>query len=194
MAEQIEADGGASVVDLDERRWLPRHCRGDADAFAELIGAYRRPVYSYLVRCGFPSDVRDDLFQEVFLRVHRAAASYQPSRPLKPWLFTIAANTVRGHLRSVQGSPLTTEATAGVRDPAPSAVDWAEAKSTLAWLESAIASLPVSQRDVLLLTCIEEMDQNQVASALGLNVNTVKTHLRRARLTLARLRLARERA
>ena len=40
------------VVELEERTWLPRHCRGDSTAFPALLEAYRRPVYTYLVRFG----------------------------------------------------------------------------------------------------------------------------------------------
>ncbi len=53
------------VVDLDERAWLARHCRGDSTAFPALLEAYRRPVYGYLVRCGVAAADRDDLFQSV---------------------------------------------------------------------------------------------------------------------------------
>ena len=92
-----------TVVDLEERAWLPRHCRGDRNAFEALLAAYRRPIYNYLVRTGVAAADRDDIFQNIFLKVHRAAQSYQSSRPLRPWLFTIAANTVRTHFRDAPG-------------------------------------------------------------------------------------------
>jgi len=79
----------------DERRLLLLHRDGDPGAFVRLVAKYRRPVFSYLVRCGVPVADRDDLFQEVFLRVHAAAAQYQDHRPLHPWLFTVVANAVR---------------------------------------------------------------------------------------------------
>ena len=46
------AERQQDVVDLEERTWLTRHCRGDASAFPALLEAYRRPVFSYLVRSG----------------------------------------------------------------------------------------------------------------------------------------------
>ena len=95
----LDAEPMETVVNLDERHWLARHCRGDRDAFGELMNAYQAPLYGYLVRCGVPAASRDDVFQEIFVKVHLAAASYQPSRPLRPWLFTIAANSVRNYLR-----------------------------------------------------------------------------------------------
>ena len=82
------------VVDLEERTWLTRHCRGDASAFPALLEAYRRPVYGYLVRSGVAEDDRDDLFQSIFLKIHAAADSYDPTRPLRAWPMT--ANSGRG--------------------------------------------------------------------------------------------------
>ena len=103
IVDEIQAQP-QEVVDLEERSWLPRHCNGDQAAFPALLEAYRRPIYSYLVRTGVAQAQRDDLFQSIFLKIHSAAASYQPSRPLAPWLFTIVANSVRNHFRAAGGS------------------------------------------------------------------------------------------
>ena len=56
----------------------------------------------------------------------------------------------------------------------------------MAWLEHAIAGLPDAQREVLVMSTIAGPKQQEVAEALGLPLNTVKTHLRRARLALAK--------
>ncbi|MGI9301805.1 MAG: RNA polymerase sigma factor [Gammaproteobacteria bacterium] len=186
-----ESPGGAAcqqqdIVDLETRSWLPRHCRGDGSAFPKLMQAYRAPVYSYLTRCGLDRDVRDDLFQDIFLKIHKAAASYQPAKPLRPWIFTIAANTVRNYLRSESGRPTASldQGTSEHRDPAADTETHTELHGLLDWLEQAIAGLPFKQREVLLLTAVEGLRQNEAAEALQIPLNTVKTHLRRARLTL----------
>ena len=76
---------------------------------------------------------------------------------------------------------------------APDSQQLAEARETAAWVEKAIAALPFSQREVVVLCCIEQLPQDDVAAALGMPVNTVKTHLRRARIALAQA-LARRQA
>ncbi len=184
------------VVDLEERTWLPRHCRGDAAAFPALLEAYRRPVYTYLVRFGVAAADRDDVFQVIFLKVHAAAGSYQPARPLAPWIFTIVANTVRNHRRDGRAHETETldDAAPETADPRPGPEHVAEARETVAWLERAIAALPTAQREVLLLTAIAGFRQRQVAETLDMPVNTVKTHLRRARLTLAKAMARRDAA
>lgn len=198
-----QADSSASaVVDLEERTWLVRHCRGDRSAFPALLEAFRRPVYSYLVRNGVAEADRDDLFQSIFLKIHAAAPSYDPSRPLAPWLFTIVANTVRNHSREGRlrerylgdehaGSPAIpfSSEQAGVApnipDPEPGPEQIAAGRETVAWLEQALLTLAPAQRQALLLTTVGGLRQQDVAQVLGQPVNTVKTHLRRARLALA---------
>ncbi len=184
------AERRQDVVDLEERSWLTRHCRGDASAFPALMEAYRRPVYGYLVRGGVAAADRDDVFQSIFLKIHAAAESYDPTRPLGPWLFTIVANTVRNHFRA-QGVPITTVSRDDPLDPLdppdpnPGPEHIAEARETVAWLEEALLALPPAQREVLLLITIVGQRQQDVANSLNLPLNTVKTHLRRARLALA---------
>ncbi len=176
------------VVDLEERTWLARHRRGDASAFPALMAAYRRPVYSYLVRCGVAEADRDDVFQAIFLKIHAAAGSYDPVRPLAPWLFTIVANSVRNHHRDrprASSSALSEDDPLDPPDPNPGPEQIASARETLSWLEGALTALPPAQREVLLLTAIVGLRQQDVAQALKLPLNTVKTHLRRARLALA---------
>lgn len=182
------AEQRRDVVDLEERSWLARHRRGDASAFPALMAAYRRPVYSYLVRSGVADADRDDVFQAIFLKIHAAAGSYDPARPLAPWLFTIVANSVRNHLRDrarSHGLPSTDDDPPDPPDRSPDPEQIASARQTLAWLEDALTTLPPAQREVLLLVAIVGLRQHDVAHALGLPLNTVKTNLRRARLALA---------
>ncbi len=166
---------------------LVRHRNGDAAAFAELVGRTQRLVYGYLLRCGVERAACDDLFQEIFVGVHAAAAAYDAGRPLKPWLLSIVANTVRSHHRRSRRHDTALASGRLVEDRAalPDGQQLAEARETVAWLERALAALPLAQREVVVLCCVEQLPQDEVAAALAMPVNTVKTHLRRARLTLA---------
>jgi RNA polymerase sigma-70 factor (ECF subfamily) len=199
MADPSQASQAAMIpeADLRERQLLPRHLGGDETAFAELLEAYRAPVYGLLVRNGIDEAARDDLFQEIFLKVHLAAARYQPDRPLKPWLFTIAVNTVRNHFRDAAGREpmvLTDKIEERLRDVGPNPARAAESRETAAWLEAALRFLPLPHRQALVLTCVEGMDQKEASIALGIPVGTVKTHVRRARIALARALAARRAA
>ncbi len=189
-----------TAIHLDERQLLPRHRLGDAEAFAELVQEYRLPVYSYLLRCAVPSSDRDDLFQEIFLKVHRSASSYTSDRPLHPWIFTIVANTVRNHFRrrrvrqlifsrfplggDGEDSPGPTAREPA--DPRPGGERRAQARQTAEFLSGQIRRLPLEQRQVLLLASVENLSGKEIAKALTIPLNTVKTRLHRARRALGR--------
>lgn len=176
----------------DLRDPLRRHCDGDPEAFAVLVAEYRRPVYSYLLRCGVTAEDRDDLFQVIFLKIHRSTAQYQPERPSHPWIFTIVANEVRTYWRrrKVRALVFASLEAHEPADPAPDGDRVVQARETVAWLEEEIRALPLAQREVLILASLEGRPLGEVAEVLGFPVNTVKTHLRRARLSLSE-RLAR---
>ncbi len=165
---------------------LVAHREGDDGAFSKLVQEYRRPVYGYLVHCGVPADDRDDLFQDIFIKIHEHAHQYDPSRPLHPWLFTVVANTVRTYWRKERvrsvfvREPLEPE----IADPAPDTEAIVGDKERTAWLERAIAALPRAQREVLVLATIENIPLKDIASILDMPLGTVKTHVRRARLRL----------
>jgi RNA polymerase sigma-70 factor (ECF subfamily) len=178
-----------------EDNLLVRHREGDAEAFRALVQRYRAPVYGYLVRCGISEADRDDLFQEIFLRVHRGAKRYDAGRPLHPWIFTVVANAVRTHLRRRKAATgIFAEAPEREpRDARPDGEHVASARQSLANLEVALRGLAPLQREVLLLATVANVPQKDIAEALEIPVNTVKTHLRRARMRLIEALAGRQR-
>lgn len=188
---------GPRVVNLEELQWLPRHARGDSEAFPALMSAYRAPVWNYLARCGVNLQLREDLFQDIFLKIHQSAPSYRAAWPLRPWIFTIAANTLRNHVRDRQRhrqffAPVAPDEAPDPPDPRPRADENAVIAETKAWLDKAIMLLPFSQREVLVLVTLESLPLKEVAAILRVSQNTVKTRLRRARLKLADMLTAHE--
>ncbi len=187
---------GLRVVDLEELQWLPRHARGDGDAFPALMKAYRAPVWNYLARCGVSLSLREDLFQDIFLKIHQSAANYRAAWPLRPWVFTIAANTLRNHVRDRQRyrQIFAPDELPDSPDPHPRADEHVAIAEIKAWLDKAIMQLPFSQREVLVLVTLESLPLKEVAAILKVSQNTVKTRLRRARLQLADMLAAHEAA
>ena len=186
MKQDDAGEGGSEVLDLEQRGWLPRYCRGDSEAFSQLVHHYRSLVYTFLYRYGIDSQNRDDLFQEILLKIHQAAPRYRPNQPLRPWLISIVLNTVRNHRRSegrrwrfLKQLPQGPEA----HEPGPDEI--ADHQATALWLESRIRALPDAQREILVLTTVKGLRMKEIAAMLEMPESTVKTHLRRARLTLA---------
>ena len=179
------------MIDIEERNWLPRHSRGDAQAFEQLLSAYRGFVTTFLWRYGVERQHRDDLFQEIFLRIHQSASRYRPSQALRPWIVTIVLNAVRNHRRDQFRKTRffsfirTTDKNQEPADQNPGAEQMLENQSTLDWLEARIKKLPDRQRETLVLFTMKGLKLKDIARVMGAPENTVKTYLRRARLALA---------
>lgn len=189
QAMPSQQGGPSQVVSVEERFLLRRHLAGDEEAFGRLIDLTGGRVMGYLRRGGIPREDAEELFQEVFSRIHRSAASYQPDRPLLPWVFAIVVNVARTwHRRRKVRSIVHGGEVDLSRSREPDGLDVLEARETARWLDGQIARLPTDQAEALQLCCVERMDQAEVACLLGVPVPTVKTRLRRARLALLEAR------
>ena len=182
---------GSAQMSTNEPELIARHRRGDKSAFRELVRTYKAPVNNYLFRCGLPSRTRGPLLTEIFTTLHRAEG-YQPRQSLKTWIFTTATRIAREHLDrvSVQKRVLTRGPTDNA--PARSADQWLVTDSPESTLEEGFQELPVIQRQILVLCCVEHLTAKEVAGIVDAPEAEVEHHLRRGRLGLARA-LARSR-
>jgi len=183
-------DGRRSVSDTE---LLQRHLDGDPEAFGALVRRYHRELFNFLVR--FTGDVAlaEDVFQDAFLQLHISAATFDMSRRLKPWLFTIAANKARDAMRKSyrrraasldatvigSGSQETTYAElmpADVPAPGESLVNL----ETRQAVQNVIRQMPESLRTVLLLSYFNEFPYKEIAEILDVPLGTVKSRLHAA--------------
>jgi RNA polymerase sigma-70 factor, ECF subfamily len=167
---------------------------GDAEAFAELVLTWQdRLVTLFLHQTGDHSTA-EDLAQEVFLRVYRARASYQPTAKFTTWVHTIANNVAsdlrqRAYRRLERGVPATTSASSsniGLDQLAVAASGMIPARvadrtELQAVVQRAIAGLNERQRMAVLLAKFEQCSYEEIAEAMQLSVPAVKSLLFRAR-------------
>ena len=155
-------------------------------AFEQLLAAYRTKVY----RLAFsfvrnPADA-EDLAQEAFVRLWRALPSYDGRASFSTWLYVIARNACLSELRRRGVRPVSAIEDAG--EPAvPSSGPSAEARLDC---EALVETLPEPQRQVVRLFYLEERSYEQVAAMLDMPINTVRSHLHRARKRLAQANAA----
>ncbi len=90
------------INELSENELLIRYRNGDEDAFREVVTRYKKPLYTFLRR--FTNDLRvaEDVFQEAFLQLYSSQDRFDTNRPLRPWLFSIAANKANDALQKMQ--------------------------------------------------------------------------------------------
>jgi RNA polymerase sigma-70 factor (ECF subfamily) len=164
---------------------------GDEHALEELCRRYERPLHRFLARYTGGRDA-DDLYQETWLRVVRAATRFDTSRRFSTWLFQIAVNLCHDWHRRRPAEPV---------EPArvESQLDGADGDPTNA-IDAAIdarrllAALPEAQRSVVILRYYHGLTEADVAEILGCPRGTVKSRMHHAMARLEKLAGVRERA
>lgn len=160
-----------------------------ARVFGRLFDQHSRALHRYLAR-RVGANTADDLVAETFLVALQRRASYDPDRAaVGPWLYGIATNLLRRHLRQeLRGYAATSRlATAESRTgdgPEARVPDRVDADHRVRLLADALGRLNPGDRDVLLLTSWAGLDSTEVAEALGIPVGTVRSRLHRVRKSL----------
>jgi RNA polymerase sigma-70 factor (ECF subfamily) len=170
---------------------------GDDRSFALLLERHRGPVIHFLYRMVQNQAVSEELAQEVFLRVYRSRATYEPTAKFTTWLFRIAThlalNWIRDGKKEKGQESLDRENVEGVERQVPDRQATVEQKMLyevkLEEVRKAIEALPEKQRAAVLMHKYEEMEYSQIAGVLSCSESAVKSLLFRAYETL-RARLA----
>lgn len=156
------------------------------EAFGELFERHALELHRFLGRR--LGDLADDVLGELFATAFERRASYRAElADSRPWLYGIAANLVRRHHRaeSTRYRALARVPVALVAlDTSHEAITSADAAALRPRLAEALAGLKPADRDVLLLLAWGQLDQAEVAAALGIPVGTVRSRLHRARRQL----------
>jgi RNA polymerase sigma-70 factor (ECF subfamily) len=188
---------GAVALERDAELML-RVREGDATSFALLLERHRGPVIHFLYRMIQNQAVAEELAQEVFLRVYRSRATYEPTAKFTTWLFRIAThlalNWIRDRKNEKGQESLDQElnengAIRQVPDRQPNIEQWMLREARMEEVRRAIAMLPPKQRAAVLMHKYQELEYAQIAKVLSCSESAVKSLLFRAYETL-RARLA----
>jgi RNA polymerase sigma-70 factor (ECF subfamily) len=187
-----------AVAALDRDAELMLRVReGDDTSFALLLERHRGPVVHFLFRMVQNPSVSEELAQEVFLRVYRSRATYEPTAKFTTWLFRIAThlalNWVRDGKKEKGHESLDEQVVDGVdrqvRDRQPTIEQAMLYEVKMTEVRQAIEALPAKQRAAVLMHKYEELEYAQIARALNCSESAVKSLLFRAYESL-RSRLA----
>jgi len=186
----------AAALDYDAELML-RVKGGDDASFGVLLEKHRNPVIHFLYRMVQNPAVAEELAQEVFLRVYRSRASYEPTAKFTTWLFRIATHLALNSLRDGKNERkqeslddmVDDQPVRQVSDNRPTVEQAMLYQARLGEVKEAIQTLPEKQRAAVLMHKYEEMEYSQIARALNCSESAVKSLLFRAYETL-RARLA----
>jgi RNA polymerase sigma-70 factor (ECF subfamily) len=182
----------------NESALIARILGGETGLFHELIQPYEKLVYVTIFAIVKNEADAEDGAQETMINAFRHLSSFRGEAKFSTWLVTIAMNEARKRLRKAKvlaenSLELREEEAEG--DFTPEVLtDWREVplaalerKELRAKLREAVGALPEKYREVFVLRDIEELNQEETASALGINVTLVKVRLHRARMMLQKL-------
>ncbi len=175
------ADRGRQYLLLADEELISFVGRGDAEAFAVLYDRHSRPAYSLAYRMMGEKQAAEDLVQDAFLKLWRAATSYRVERAsVRTWLLSIVHNRGIDQLRSAASRRRTqerVEATAPRSQPSEAfSESWRNSQRER--VREALNTLPGDQLTVLELAYFSGYTHVEIAELLGLPLGTVKGRMR----------------
>jgi len=165
---------------------------GEDLALNEIMERWQRRVTSYLLRFTGNESVAIDLAQETFVRVYQSRERYRPKAKFSTWLFAIASNLAREHLRWLRRHPtaslnendetnserpLSERVAANGLNPSEAAENGEQTRA----VREAVMSLPNDLREAVVLFEYEDMSYEQISAITGCSRKAVETRLYRAR-------------
>lgn len=156
---------------------MARYIDGDGEAFEALFERYEPRAYVFFLRRTGSRERAQDLYQELFLRIHRGRESYQPSRSFTPWFFQIANRLlIDDHRRAFRDSEVL------VDDPDTCAVT--SGRDTIVadreYVGQALEALSPEERYVVVSAKVEGFGYPEIAEHLGKSADAVRQMASRA--------------
>jgi RNA polymerase sigma-70 factor (ECF subfamily) len=156
--------------------------KGSTDAFNELFLRYKQPIYGFFRRRLTVPSHAEELAQETFLALLRAAQRYEPRALFRTYLYAIAFKILRAHRRKSALRATFFGERNSTPDPAKQ-----DATESGIWVRRAVEKLDPIDREILLLREFEQLSYAEISDLLQLPLNTVRSRLFRARTALRQL-------
>jgi RNA polymerase sigma-70 factor, ECF subfamily len=169
---------------------IGRARRGDPEAFRQLFERYSRPVISFVYDMVGDRALAEDLTQETFVRAYRHLGSLREDGKFSTWLFSIAKNVAREHLRSGERRApkveLDDEQVMELQDDGRTPVEGLLDKELNGVVRRALGALDEDKRTVFALKVFQQRSYEEIAEITGFSLPKVKTDLHRARAEMRR--------
>ena len=161
---------------IDEGEIIGRVLGGDREAFAELVNAYKGPVFRLAFRMTGSDRDADDLTQEIFLRAFLSLGRFRPGQKFFPWLYTIGLNVIRNHLRKAKAVAGEGFGTGGpeAADPGRGPAEAAMGRERSRRIQGYLMRLSPAVREALVLRFYEGMRFEDIAGLTGDSVGSAK--------------------
>ena len=167
---------------VSDEKLMLAFAQGSPEALTELFRRYQQPIHGFFRRRVTDPARAEELMQETFLALLRAANRYEPRALFRTYLYAVALKILRAHRRKTIFRAAFFGRPEAAPDPAKQ-----DATETSVWVRRAIAQLEATDREILLLREFEQLSYAEIADLLRLPINTVHSRLFRARAALRQL-------
>lgn len=174
----------------EENKIIRRILEGNREAFAILVDKYKRPVFNLVYRMTGNYQETDDLSQEIFIKVYESLNSFETNRRFFPWLYTIALNIIRNHLKRKKFVSATNVVDhyanhEGNDQTDPEAMVCRRQRSRM--LTTCIKKLPYSQQEAVTLRYYQFLAFEDIAEILDISLSAAKMRVYRGLQKLAEM-------
>jgi len=163
---------------------LQRMAGGDRDAFAQFYRQVERPLFGYLMKLVREREMAEDILNETMMEVWRQAGRFEGRSAVNTWVFSIAHHRAVSRFRKRRESALDEEHAATIADERPTPDQRAQSSGMARLLARLMEQLTFEHREILHLAYYQEFSVQEIADALHLPPNTVKTRMFYARQRL----------
>jgi RNA polymerase sigma-70 factor (ECF subfamily) len=168
--------------DLVARRLVQAIAKNlDREAFATLFDGFAPRVKSFMIRKGATPELAEDLVQETMIKVWTKAGMYDPAKgTVLAWVFTIARNLRIDRIRKESSRPLAELGDYDAPSDAPGSDEILVRSDEARYVARALAAIAPEQKEILMLSFVDDVPQSEIARRLNLPLGTVKSRMRLA--------------
>jgi RNA polymerase sigma-70 factor (ECF subfamily) len=159
---------------------------GNLESFEKILFQYEKAIFNYLLKITGQKQDAEDLAQETFIKLYLSLEKIEADKSFKAWLYKIATNTAYDWLRRKRKQP----ALSNIED-LEEKIESETSKNDLSYyteqkeiISSGLDKIEPAHRSILLLYYFQDFSYGEIADILGIPINTVKTHLYRAKRSL----------
>jgi RNA polymerase sigma-70 factor (ECF subfamily) len=186
-------DYSNTLLSCSDEELLGCFRRGQREAFGVLVRRYEGELFGYLRRYLGDSNLADDVFQNTFLALYTKIGKYEPGRPVRPWLYTIATHQAIDALRRQGRRPTVSldqeraeesgdmpQLMAVLESPTTSPLEQLQEEERRQVIRASVDQLSEPLKQVIILAYYQSLKYKEVAEILGIPVGTVKSRLHNA--------------
>jgi RNA polymerase sigma-70 factor (ECF subfamily) len=174
-----------AITDLDEQLLVRAHQAGDEHAFGQIVRSQHRALYAHAYRRLGNHEAAEDAVQDTLLRAYRALPSFDGDLRLRAWLHRILTNVCHDESnRRKRASGLIDKLEAQPVELAPDPIEETVLHDTVRVMNEALAELPDSYREALVLRYVDGLSFREVAAATGVSEENARARVHRGRIAL----------